>query len=411
MITAGSTLSTTSTSTLTFGSNATVSGGASTDSLYETGSDSTTGPTTGINDYQFADGGVISQSSTYSTNFSATDSESETFTQSQSDAAVLGGGGLVNSGTDLSTSFSTLSEAGGAPVSFGADYVGGFYTNSESSTFSDSEFDSTSLSLGTSATIAGGTDSHTHSGLDSYSQSYNQSGAEIVADPGGGPAYSAAFGQVSLVTTSLYGHDQGTLTLGALGATSGGNDSYTFIQANWNSQSLAATTATDNVTDTGSDSYSLAMTGTETLGSGGGVTGGSDSFTWWQNASDVLTMVEDGGGTSGVYTQYQLTLYDQISQDFADNGTDILGASDSIVAGSDTYTMDTDRNLATTIIDNGTSSSPYYINAYGWDDLGQHDQGASTLTTNGHVYATDTLTYGEGTTEFSRIPLLFPHRE
>ena len=139
------------------------------------------------------------------------------------------------------------------------------------------------------------------------------------------------------------------------------------------------------------------MTGTETLGSGGGVTGGSDSFTWWQNASDVLTMVEDGGGTSGVYTQYQLTLYDQISQDFADNGTDILGASDSIVAGSDTYTMDTDRNLATTIIDNGTSSSPYYINAYGWDDLGQHDQGASTLTTNGHVYATDTLTYGEDT--------------
>ena len=69
-------LSTTNTSTLTFGSDATISGGASTDSLYETGSDSTTVLTTGINDYQFADGGVISQSSTYSTNFSATDSES-----------------------------------------------------------------------------------------------------------------------------------------------------------------------------------------------------------------------------------------------------------------------------------------------------------------------------------------------
>ena len=73
--------------------------------------------------------------------------------------------------------------------------------------------------------------------------------------------------------------------------------------------------------------------------------------------------------------------------------------------------MDTDRNLATTIIDNGTSASPYYISAYGWDDLGQHYQAASTLTTNGHVYATDTLTYGEDTTEFARIPLLFPHRE
>ena len=78
----------------------------------------------------------------------------------------------------------------------------------------------------------------------------------------GASDFVPAFGPLSLVTTSLLRPRSGHAHAGRPGATSGGNDSYTFIQANWNSQSLAATTATDNVTDTGSDSYSLAMTGT-----------------------------------------------------------------------------------------------------------------------------------------------------
>jgi hypothetical protein len=121
---------------------------------------------------------------------------------------------------------------------------------------------------------------------------------------------------------------------------------------------LVAGTTTDNVTDTGTDSYSLAMTGTETLGSGGTVTGGSDSFSWTQSASDLFTLVQSGGGTSGQYTQYQLTVYDQLIAGFTDAGTDILGSGDSILAGSDTYSWNTQRDLASTVTDTGNTLSP-----------------------------------------------------
>ncbi len=89
--------------------------------------------------------------------------------------------------------------------------------------------------------------------------------------------------------------------------------------------------------------------------------------------------------------------YDQLVDGFDDSGTDILGASDSILGGCDTYTWDTERDLATTIFDWGTSASPIYVSAYAWDDLYQTDSGASTLTTNGHIYATDTIGYAEDT--------------
>ncbi len=282
-------------------------------------------------------------------------------------------------------------------ISDSQNYNSGSYCDTESYTVSSSQFDSTSLALGTSGTITGGTDSQSEAGFNSSSQSYILTGNAYLTDPDGGPAYGAYVSQLSIITDSLYSSDQGTLTFGSLGTVSGGNDCFTFIQANSASHLINESTPSDNITDSGTDYYSQAMTGTETLGTGGSVASGSDSFSWTETASDMYTLVQYGGGTSGLYNEYQLTLLDQMYEGFTDTGTDILGSSDSILGGTDTYTSVEQHNLWSTLVANGTSANPYYISASDWDLLTQRDVGSSTLTTNGHVYATDTITYVENT--------------
>ncbi len=138
------------------------------------------------------------------------------------------------------------------------------------------------------------------------------------------------------------------------------------------------------------------MLGTETYGTGGTISGGADSFTWAQTAYDNATIDEYGNnGTMGAALDYHLVLLDIVEDTFNDTGTDILGASDSILGGCDTYTDSQQHNLDSTVNAFGTTSAPYYLSAYGWDDSNLNDTGSSTLTTNGHVYATDTYGYAE----------------
>jgi len=188
------------------------------------------------------------------------------------------------------------------------------------------------------------------------------------------------------------------------GVVTGGGNSFTFIQSNSDSHSLAVNTATDTVCDTGTDTYTLNMLGTETYGSGGTVSGGSDSFTWAQTATDALGLTEDGGGTTlGAYTLYQITESDQLYQNFSDVGNDILGASDSILGGCDTYTWGTSRDVDTSVVDSGDSATPYYIQGHAWDDVNLAETGSSTLTTDAHIHATITYTYTENSGSTSTV--------
>ena len=77
--------------------------------------------------------------------------------------------------------------------------------------------------------------------------------------------------------------NRGTETLGALGTISGGGNSFSFIQSDYNSLSWLNSPETDTA------SYSMNMGGTETYAPGGSISGGSDSFTWNQEAYDVKT--------------------------------------------------------------------------------------------------------------------------
>ncbi len=229
-------------------------------------------------------------------------------------------------------------------------------------------------------------------------------GSEYAADPAGGPPLGGSYSQTSVTTSYAYSVNRGTPTFGAGGVITGGGNSFTFIQNSSDSHNLSITTTSDVVTDSGYDTYSESMSGTETYGPGGAVSGGADSFTWAQTASDNLILTQDYGGTTlGAYTLYDMTVDDQIYQNFPDVGNDILGPSDSILGGGDSYTWGSSRDLVSTITDYGDAATPYLILAYSSDQVGLNQTGTDTLTTNGHIYSTVTYTYNEQTSDNSSV--------
>ena len=104
---------------------------------------------------------------------------------------------------------------------------------------------------------------------------------------------------------------------------------------------------------------------------------------------------------------YEVTLADQIYQNFSDNGNDILGPSDSILGGCDTYTWGNPPTWPAPSPTTANSATPYYIAAYSTDQITLQQNGADTLTTNGHVYSTDTFTYGEQTGDNNTVSQAF----
>jgi trimeric autotransporter adhesin len=236
------------------------------------------------------------------------------------------------------------------------------------------------------------------------SQSFNESGSEDAQDPQGGPDSGGSLTEVSLTTSFVYSANQGVETLGPGGTISNGVNDFTLDECNSDSHSISVTTSGNIVVDDGCDYYSLHMQGSESLGAGGVVTGGSDSYTWVQWASDAFGLTEAQGSDSeslDAYTDYQINLTDTISNSFSDVGADILGTSDSILGGSDTYSWMQMRSVSSAEVDSGDSATPYYVSACGSDYSQLSDQGSSTLTTDGHIHSTDTYSFTEDSTDYA----------
>ena len=355
---------------------------------------------------QFGYSGDATGSSTFTTTFSSFDSDTDSFTDTASDTQLLGTNGLISSGAD----FTTLTSAGTGTMTYSEvcpvqtiTWASGGTTNdsfsqTETNTSSDSLSDYSSLGIGANGTIAGGTlESLTTDSFDGSQSSY-ESGTSSDTDPEGGPVFGGIITESSGTTTEVDSVNQGSQSLGALGAISGGGNSFTYNETD--SDSLS-----ESDTDAGGyaliEQYNTAglteeMLGTETYAPGGAISGGSDSYTWIQSATNLATISEAGdSGTMGSALNYVLSLADYIGDGITDVGTDILGASDSILGGCDTYTLIEERELDSSIVDYGDASTPYLLQAAASDGFYLRDTGSSTLTTNGHVYATDTFGYDE----------------
>ena len=96
--------SSTQTATTTLGTNATISGGNSTDSFFETGSDSIVSDTgSGTRVRQINYSGSDGSSSTFTTTYSSFDASVDQFTDNSTDAETIGLNGTIASGQDLNT--------------------------------------------------------------------------------------------------------------------------------------------------------------------------------------------------------------------------------------------------------------------------------------------------------------------
>ena len=351
---------------------------------------------------QYAFSGASGNASNYATTYSVSATGTGLSTLTETDAPSFGSGGVITSGSDIETLTSTdamtqtYSENGSRSISWSTGNEAGSYSDTETTSETDSQYDSSSLSLGTNGTVASGTAISSTTASFTDSQSDQQSGTASDDDPADGPAFYGSYTQVSLTTSMGYSVNGGTQTLGAGGAITGGGNSFTFVQNNSDSHALNVTTNTVVISDGGSDSYSLSMMGTETYGTGGTVSSGSDSFTWAQLGLDNLTMSEQGGGSAGgTYTTYMVSEADNIDNSFSAVGTDILGASDTVRGGCDTYTWVQSRDVNTSVSDGGDSATEFGASGNAWDDFNLTESGSDTLTTDGHIYATITYTYSE----------------
>ncbi len=186
--------------------------------------------------------------------------------------------------------------------------------------------------------------------------------------------------------------NRGTETLGALGTISGGGNSFSFNQSDYNSLWLSSP-------ETDTASYSMNMAGTETYAPGGSISGGSDSFTWNQNAYDKTTIIYDQLAGTATQTNYEMLVTETVSDTMYDVGSDVLGASDSIVSNGDDYTIIDWQQVTSTIVDSGSSATSFYIDAVGIDDYTTSDAGSSTLSASGQSYGLDTVTFSESTSD------------
>ncbi len=316
-----------------------------------------------------------------------------------SDVQSLGANGTIASGQDLDTLTSfgsstyTYTEYGGRTISFaGGGYIGGSYNDYESTSQSYTLSDSTSIALGANGTIASGTVASLTTQVYSDSQSFSEYGAENVPDPEGGPPFSGELTQTSVTTSYAYSVNRGTETLGALGTISGGGNSFSFNQSDYNSLWLSSP-------ETDTASYSMNMAGTETYAPGGAISGGSDSFTWNQNAYDKTTIIYDQLAGTAAETNYEMLVTETVSDTMYDVGSDVLGASDSIVSNGDDYTIIDWQQVTSTIVDSGSSATSFYIYAVGIDDYTTTDAGSSTLSASGQSYGLDTVTFSESTSD------------
>ena len=320
------TFASTQTATTTLGSNATITTAGSSDSLYETGNDSVVsdvGSGTRVRTINY--GGNDGNSSTFTTTYSSYDSSGDSFTQTLSDTQSLGSNGTIASGPDLGTLTShgsstyTYSESGGRTISWGSGgYLGGSYTDSETTSQSYTLSDNTSMAFGTNGTIASGTVASLTTQTYSDSQSDSDVRRRLHSRPGGRAAGQQRAHQLQRQHQLRLQHQPRHRDPGALGTISGGGNSFTFIQSDYNSLSI-------NTPETDTASYTMTMSGTETYAPGGSISGGSDNFTWNQNAYDKTTIVYDQLAGTATQTNYEMLVTDTVSDSMSDLGSDVLG--------------------------------------------------------------------------------------
>ena len=144
-------------------------------------------------------------------------------------------------------------------------------------------------SLGSGGAIASGSLSYTVSSSDSDAAATTDSGTETIPDEAsGGPSQTASYSTTETTPDDETAYETGTETLGSGGTISGGTASFSWSVGNSLSRNLAISgiAATLSIKETSTDTYGFGESGTESITTGGGDAPGSVSFDWNQMGTD-----------------------------------------------------------------------------------------------------------------------------
>ena len=405
-------------------------GSGSVDSLYETAGSGTTAGATGSDTTTQAASGNATNDTTYGTSLSSTEvggsSSTETLVSTASDGADdRFTWGLVDSTvTAGSWGTDTASESGMQTMDIGSGTQVGLTSMTMSDSTTDTQYSASARTLGLDATISSGWDDSTVSNTATTSESTSEGGTQTQSDAAGGPAFSSPNSSDEIITGYNSRVETDNDTVATAGTIALGTSVSTSVARNTDDRTLNLSAATDSLSEDDHGSFSETMTATESMTDGGSVVGGSDSYTWDQSVDNLVVLGVQGGGDSagstipGAYRLYYIDDSDQIVQNFHDVGSDVLGASDSIVAGSDSYTWIKDRFDSNSVTDFGTSATDdasdsmsgsmsesggsvtdvYHVFAGSGDSIESSDVGGTSVS-GASSRASDCYTYAEQSTD------------
>ena len=160
-------------------------------------------------------------------------------------------------------------------------------------------------------------------------------------------------------------YETGTETLGAGGTISGGSASFAWTTGDSLKRSLGVSgiAAILSITENSTDTYGFGESGTETITTGGEDMPGTVGFAWNQMGTDAYNLNQSNSGTlTGggiqVSTSYNRTLSDTTSSSWGDTGADFLGGEDVLTGETDAYTWNQLTSDSMSVIETGVTSSP-----------------------------------------------------
>ena len=214
--------------------------------------------------------------------------------------------------------------------------------------------------LAAGGAISAGSMCFTDTISDSDDLSKTESGTDTIADElSDGPSQTGSY----TIDTTTGDHDTdavtGTETLGAGGSISGGSDTVSWDDGDSISRGLEINgidDATLNVTDSSTDTDGFGESGTETITTGGGDAPCTLNFDWNQTGTDDYQLGQaNSGSTSAEYgwtwDSYSLDLTDTVSSSWHDTGNDELDDDGSTTQQSDTYSWMDLNSLTDSVTD------------------------------------------------------------
>ena len=337
------------------GFDGTVASGNESDALDETSGDTTaeTGnPTDTVTDYGSEQ--LVGSDGLMSMTLTETDSTTDTHNESDNDWATetLGVSGAITGGSDCFTvsdlDASAYNDSGSGPDAYD-EGPGGHTTIDTFGSSSNFVYQTLGDTLGTGGAISSGDLSYT----DSTSDTDEEATTESLTLPWTSPT-EYSYNVTTTIPDNGTAYETGTETLGDGGTIEGGSDSFSWSDGNSTDLDMAVSgiSATLNIGEASTEAYGYGESGTATITTGGADSSGSASFDWYQLGTD--SYFQNQASSTSVTSPYNdltnssLNVTDTVSSSWNDDGVDELTDNDSVTGETDHYTWDEFESLTDT---------------------------------------------------------------